>query len=80
MREHIRSGLEVARYLEKHPAVTKVLHPTLPTHPDHELAMKQHKGLMMMLLLLLLQLLLMVIHLIFRHFLPKMKRSNIKYL
>lgn len=45
MREHISSGLEVARYLEKHPAVTKVLHPTLPSHPDHDLAMKQHKGL-----------------------------------
>ncbi len=53
MREHISSGLEVARYLEKHPAVTKVLHPTLPSHPDHDLAMKQHKGMIVFRLLLL---------------------------
>jgi cystathionine gamma-lyase len=27
MREHMKNGLEVARYLEKHPLVEKVVHP-----------------------------------------------------
>jgi len=27
MREHMKNGLEVARYLEKHPLVEKVMHP-----------------------------------------------------
>jgi cystathionine gamma-lyase len=44
MKEHIASGIAVANYLEKHPGVTKVLHPSLPSHPDHQLAVKQLKG------------------------------------
>jgi len=44
MREHMKNGLEVARYLEKHPLVEKVMHPGLPSHPQHELAKRQCYG------------------------------------
>lgn len=36
--------LELARWLEQHPAVARVLHPGLPSHPQHELAMRQQNG------------------------------------
>jgi O-succinylhomoserine sulfhydrylase len=36
--------LELARWLEAHPAVERVLHPGLPSHPQHELAMRQQNG------------------------------------
>jgi O-succinylhomoserine sulfhydrylase len=35
------SALEVARFLESHPKVAKVVHPFLPSHPQHELAKRQ---------------------------------------
>ena len=35
------SALEVARFLEGHPKVTRVVHPFLPSHPQHELAQRQ---------------------------------------
>lgn len=38
MRAHQESALTIARWLERHPDVTSVLHPLLPSHPDHELA------------------------------------------
>ena len=31
------SGLEIARWLEKHPAISLVCHPGLESHPDHEI-------------------------------------------
>lgn len=34
---HVANALKVADYLSKHPKVEKVNHPSLPTHPDHEL-------------------------------------------
>jgi O-succinylhomoserine sulfhydrylase len=37
-------ALELARWLEQHPAVERVLHPGLPSHPQHELAMRQQNG------------------------------------
>jgi cystathionine beta-lyase/cystathionine gamma-synthase len=37
-------GLEVARWLEAHALVSRVNHPGLPSHPQHELAMRQMKG------------------------------------
>lgn len=49
MEQHRKSGLAVAQYLETHPRVTGVLHPGLPSHPQHELALKQsygHSGIM----------------------------------
>ncbi|MBL8331977.1 MAG: O-succinylhomoserine sulfhydrylase [Rubrivivax sp.] len=36
--------LELARWLESHPAVERVYHPGLPSHPQHELAMRQQSG------------------------------------
>jgi O-succinylhomoserine sulfhydrylase len=35
---------ELARWLEGHPAVARVLHPGLASHPQHELAMRQQSG------------------------------------
>ncbi|MEW5764439.1 MAG: trans-sulfuration enzyme family protein [Acidobacteriota bacterium] len=40
-RQQIETATKVARYLEGHPAVAKVLYPGLPTHPQHTLARKQ---------------------------------------
>lgn len=37
---HVANALKVVEYLSKHPKVTKVNHPSLPTHPDHELYKK----------------------------------------
>ncbi len=39
-----KSGLEIAHFLEEHPAVLKVYHPGLPSHPQHELAKRQLRG------------------------------------
>ena len=36
MKQHGENGLAVAKFLEQHPAVEKVLHPGLPSHPQHE--------------------------------------------
>ncbi|XP_046446163.1 cystathionine gamma-lyase-like isoform X2 [Daphnia pulex] len=44
MREHMKNGLAVARYLENHPCVERVIHPGLPSHPQHELAKRQCYG------------------------------------
>lgn len=38
---HVANALKVVDYLSKHPKVEKVNHPSLPTHPDHELYNKQ---------------------------------------
>jgi len=44
MREHMKNALAVAKALEANPRVTKVVHPGLPSHPQHELAKRQMKG------------------------------------
>jgi cystathionine gamma-lyase len=44
MERHSENGLLIARYLETHPKVSKVLHPGLPSHPQHKLAMSQSYG------------------------------------
>ncbi len=44
MRQHNENGLTVARYLEDHPAVDRVLYPGLKSHPQHELAARQMVG------------------------------------
>jgi len=41
MREHERNALAVARFLEEHPAVERVVYPGLPSHPQHALAREQ---------------------------------------
>jgi cystathionine gamma-synthase/methionine-gamma-lyase len=40
MRQHCESALQVARWLEVHPRVSRVLYPGLPSHPQHQLARK----------------------------------------
>ncbi len=44
MREHQRSALEIAKFLEDHPAVSRVYFPGLPSHPQFDLIQKQTKG------------------------------------
>ena len=44
MRAHCENALELARWLQDHPAVERVLYPGLPGHPGHELAMRQMSG------------------------------------
>jgi O-succinylhomoserine sulfhydrylase len=45
MRQQCANAMEIARFLEAHPAVTRVYYPGLASHPQHALAMKQQSGL-----------------------------------
>lgn len=49
MERHCHNAMEVANYLETHPAVAKVNYTGLASHPDHYTAMKQmrHPGAML---------------------------------
>lgn len=44
MDRHMENGLKVAQFLEAHPLVLKVIHPGLPSHPQHEIAKHQCSG------------------------------------
>ncbi|MFO0860506.1 MAG: PLP-dependent aspartate aminotransferase family protein [Phycisphaerales bacterium] len=44
IRQHSRSALAVARFLQGHPKVTKVYYPGLSEFPQHELAVRQNRG------------------------------------
>jgi methionine-gamma-lyase len=44
MERHNQNALAIARALESHPAVARVLYPGLPSHPQHELARQQMSG------------------------------------
>ena len=44
MLQHNANGLVVARHLDTHPKVQKVLYPGLASHPQHEIARRQQKG------------------------------------
>ncbi len=44
MQAHSARTLELARWLEAHPAVARVFYPGLPSHPQHALAMRQQGG------------------------------------
>jgi cystathionine gamma-lyase len=44
MRAHCAGALELARWLEKHPAVERVIYPGLESHPQHSLASRQMDG------------------------------------
>uniref|UniRef100_A0A2M4CUD7 cystathionine gamma-lyase n=1 Tax=Anopheles darlingi TaxID=43151 RepID=A0A2M4CUD7_ANODA len=49
MERHKSNSLAIAQFLEGHPKVERVLHPGLPSHPQHELAKRQtygHSGIM----------------------------------
>jgi methionine-gamma-lyase len=49
MERHCQNAMEVAKFLEGHPAVAKVNYTGLTSHPDHAIARKQmrHPGAMM---------------------------------
>jgi O-succinylhomoserine sulfhydrylase len=44
MREQSHRALQLAQWLEQQPQVSRVYHPSLPSHPQHELAMAQQSG------------------------------------
>jgi cystathionine beta-lyase/cystathionine gamma-synthase len=44
MKQHDANGRAVARFLDDHPRVKQVLYPGLPTHPQHDLALRQQRG------------------------------------
>ncbi len=44
MERHNTNGLALAQYLERHPKVSKVFYPGLPSHPDYEVAQRIMKG------------------------------------
>jgi cystathionine gamma-synthase/methionine-gamma-lyase len=44
MRRHCENALAVARWLEDHPRVERVLYPGLPSHPQHALAGRLFEG------------------------------------
>jgi cystathionine gamma-lyase len=44
MRQHCQSALELARWLETHPMVERVIYPGLKSHPQHALARRQMQG------------------------------------
>ncbi|QJR10524.1 O-succinylhomoserine sulfhydrylase [Usitatibacter rugosus] len=44
MKGHCSNALEMARWLEAHPGVERVLYPALESHPQHALAMRQQSG------------------------------------
>ncbi|KAK9722463.1 Cys/Met metabolism PLP-dependent enzyme [Popillia japonica] len=51
MERHMSNSLAVAKFLETHPKVLKVIHPGLESHPYHELTKRQtsgHSGMMSM--------------------------------
>lgn len=44
MERHSQNAFAIAKFLEAHPKVSKVLHPGLPSHPQHKLALSQSFG------------------------------------
>ncbi|MFN7684840.1 MAG: cystathionine gamma-synthase [Oligoflexia bacterium] len=44
MERHAQNAMAIARHLEKHPRVEKVIYPGLESHPQHAIAKKQMSG------------------------------------
>jgi cystathionine gamma-lyase len=44
MERHCTNALAIARFLESHPKIARVIYPGLPSHPHHELAKRQMQG------------------------------------
>jgi cystathionine gamma-lyase len=45
MKAHCENALQIAQWLEGHPAVFKTIYPGLASHPQHDLAMSQMGGM-----------------------------------
>ncbi len=44
MRQHGKSAMRIAKWLEEHPKVERVVYPGLESHPQHEIAKEQMSG------------------------------------
>jgi cystathionine beta-lyase/cystathionine gamma-synthase len=44
MKQHDANGRVIAQFLEGHPGVKQVLYPGLPSHPHHDVAVRQQRG------------------------------------
>ena len=44
MKAHCENAMQLAQWLEKHPAIERVAYPGLASHPQHELAKRQMHG------------------------------------
>lgn len=44
MEQHMKNAMELAKYLEKHSKIEKVIYPALKSHPQYELAKKTLSG------------------------------------
>src|SRR6202051_3839610 len=44
MKQHDANGRTIARFLDDHPRVKRVLYPGLPSHPQHDVAVRQQRG------------------------------------
>lgn len=44
MKQHEKNAFEIARFLEQHPKVERVIYPGLESHPHHQLAKEQMSG------------------------------------
>lgn len=44
MQRHCENAMEIARWLESHPAIERVIYPGLESHPRHALAARQMRG------------------------------------
>lgn len=44
MQQHCHNALQIARFLEDHPAVSQVIYPGLESHPQYEVAQRQMAG------------------------------------
>jgi cystathionine gamma-lyase len=45
MKAHCENALQIAQWLESHPAVARTIYPGLKSHPQHDLAMAQMNGM-----------------------------------
>lgn len=44
MEKHFENSVAVAKWLEDHPKIGKVMHPSLPSHDGYEISLKQCYG------------------------------------